>query len=122
MAKSGAGEAKHRLPLTRPQRRILDDYLVVERVPFTSEAYHDMQIFIVKVAISTEPGFRVEIDNVHDQRISFPESDGVAIRLGILVRIVLRADRDDLESVYRVLFSFLRIHEVLGSRRGHDLR
>src|ERR1700680_4528601 len=60
-------------PRPRKHRRIVDRRFVVHRVGVHErQSLHDMRLVAEKIADDAEPEFRVEIGDVHDQRVPLP--------------------------------------------------
>src|ERR1051326_4437848 len=106
-----------RLPRSRKQRWILDGYIVGQRVAFSREAFHDMQILVVKVSVSGQPSLRVDIHDIDNQSVAVPGGDRVAVGPGIAIRVVFAANGDDAEGMDFILIlrtPFGSIHQING--------
>src|SRR2546422_9832933 len=63
-------------PRSCEQRGVFDGHIVFQRISLSREALDNMQILIVERTVSIQPSFRFDVDHIHDQGVSIPESDG----------------------------------------------
>src|SRR2546426_5833711 len=89
----------HRLPRLSEQFRVFNRDVVLQRVPFSGEAFYHVQSVTVEVAVSIQPGLGIDGDDIHDERIPIPGGDGVTKRHWIEILTVFLANRNNPEGV-----------------------
>jgi len=99
--------AGYRLPWLGEQFGVFDRDVELQRVSLPGEAFDHVQSITVEIAVSVQPGLRIDGDDIHDERVRVPGRDGMTKRHWIEILTVLHANRNNSEGVGLIFITFI---------------
>src|SRR5207247_10613511 len=114
--------AAYRLPWLGEQFGVFDRDVELQRVSLPGEAFDHVQSITVEIAVSVQPGLRIDGDDIHDERIPVPGRDGMTKRHWIEILTVLHANRNNSEGVGLIFITLIGVHQIYRVGRLNDFR